>query len=358
MPYQDIPTNVFSCLSNRPRELLYSMITISDPPKLMESNLQKRASSLGILDRLPVEVLHEVLRSLDFQSIIRFSRVSIRGMNILYSLPAYRDVIKHVPHALAALSQTKLLHLHSASELHNALRAERCATCPEYGVYLFLPTCERRCWQCLRSNPTRRVISPTATAKTFVLSPKMVQKLPAMFSISGIYGIACKSTQKSYRLVSVSASKELLMSIHGSAENATEAIIRRKPNGDTAFTARYLRAVFSDSTCLDSLMMPDQGSIGVDRYFGMASIPFSSLTTPDIVEHGLWCKGCEWTYKQYSSGRLSANVIASMVPKNCHPDRVLFGMVRRARSRIRLTAHIRHCYGAQQLLADQGVQEG
>lgn len=103
-------------------------------------------------------------------------------------------------------------------------------------------------------------------------------------------------------------------------------------------------------------MIPDQGNAGVDRYFGMASIPFPSLTTPDIVEHGLWCKGCEWTYKQYKDRRLSAYVIANMVPTDCDPDRVLFGMVRRARSRIRLSAHIRYCYGAQQLLADQGVQ--
>ncbi|KAI0426163.1 F-box domain-containing protein [Xylaria sp. FL1042] len=358
MPYQDIPTNVLSRLSHRPRDLLYSMITIPDPPKPMEATLQSRASSLGILDRLPVELLHEVLRSLDFQSTIRFSRVSIQGRNILCSLPAYRDVIKHAPHALAALSQTKLLHLHSASELHNALRNERCATCPEYGVYLFLPTCERCCWQCLRSNPTRRVVSPTAAAKTFALSPKMVQQLPVMFSIPGTYGVACKSTQKSYRLVSVSAAKELVMSIYGSVGNAIEAIIRRQPNEQTVSTARYLQAIFSDSTCLDSLMIPDQGNVGVDRYFGMASIPFPSLTTPDIVEHGLWCKGCEWTYKQYKDRRLSAYVIANMVPTDCNPDRVLFGMVRRARSRIRLSAHIRYCYGAQQLLADQGVQEG
>ncbi|KAI0971217.1 F-box domain-containing protein [Xylaria arbuscula] len=358
MAYQDTPTNVLSRLSYRPRDLLYSMITISDSPKPMKATLQNRASSLGILDRLPVELLHEVLRNLDFQSTIRFSRVSVQGKNILCSLPAYRDVIKHAPHTLAALGQTKLLHLHSASELHIALRNERCATCPEYGVYLFLLTCERCCWQCLRAKPTRRVVSLTTAAKTFALSPKMVQQLPVMFSIPGTYGVACKSTQKSYKLVSVSAAKELVMSIHGSSGNALQAISHKKSIRQTLYEARYLQAIFLDSACLDSLMILDQGNDGVDRYFGMASIPFPSLTTPDVVEHGLWCKGCEWTYKQYQDSRLPACIIASMVPTNCHPDRVLFGMVRRAHSRIRLSAHIQHCYGAQQLLAGQGVQEG
>ncbi|KAJ8126476.1 hypothetical protein O1611_g7163 [Lasiodiplodia mahajangana] len=356
MPDQDIPTNALSRLSHRPRELLYSMITIPVPPKPMEANLQNRASSLGILNRLPAELLHETLRNLDFQSTIRFSRVSILGRNILCSLPAYRDIMNHAPHALAALSQTKLLHLHSVSQLHNALRNERCATCPEYGVYLFLPTCERCCWQCLRSKPTRRVVPRTAAAKTFALSPKMVQQLPVMFSIPGTYGVACKSTQKSYRLVSVSAAKELVMSTYGSAGNAIEAIIRRKPSAQPAYMVRYLQSIFSDSTCFDSLMIPDQGNAGADRYFGMATIPFPSVTTPGSVEHGLWCKGCEWTYKQYKDGRLSAHIIANMVPTNCDPDRVLFGMVRRAHSRIGLSTHIRHCYGAQRLLANQRVQ--
>ncbi|KAI0114041.1 F-box domain-containing protein [Nemania sp. FL0031] len=371
MPYQDTSMDVLSLLSHRPRALLYSMITISDPPEPMEATLQNRASSLGILDRLPAELLHEVLKSLDFQSAIRFSHVSNQGKNMLCSLPAYRDVIKYAPRTLAALGQTKLLHLHSTSELHNALRNERCATCPEYGVYLFLPTCERCCWQCLRSSPTRRVISQTAAAKIFALSPKMVQQLPIMFSIPGTYGIAYKSTQISYkstqisyRLVSASAVKELVISTYGSPENAIEAIIRRTPIWQTIPYMLYLmardpQAIFPHSTCLDDLMMLDQGNRRTDPYFGMALIPFPSLTTPDIVELGLWCKGCEWTYKQYRGRRLPAYIIANMVPAECDPDLVLLDMARRAYSRIRLSAHLRHCYGAQQLLViSGGAQRG
>ncbi|KAI0389675.1 F-box domain-containing protein [Xylariaceae sp. FL0594] len=301
MPNQDIPTDVLSHLSHRPREMFYSMITIPNPPQPMQVNLPTRASSLGFLERLPVELLYEVLGSLDFQSIIRFSRVSFQGKIIVYSLPAYRQVIKHAPHALAALGKTKLLHLHSASELQNALRSERCGTCPEYGVYLFLPTCERCCWQCLRSKPTRRVVSLNAAAKTFALSPKKVRQLPVMFSIPGTYGVACKSSQKSYRLVSVSAAKELALSIYGSVENATEAIIRRQPREKAASTARYAQAVFADSTCIDSLLIPDQGNTRVDQYFGMASVPFPSLTAPDVVDHGLWCKRLRMDIQPISS---------------------------------------------------------
>lgn len=357
MPCQDVPATLASCLSHRPRDLLDSMITISHPPKPMQANLQHRPSSLGILDRLPAELLHEVLINLDFQSITRFSRVSMRGKHILQCFPEYRDLMNHAPHALAALGQTKLIQLHSVSQLLTALRTERCATCPEFGVYLFLPTCDRCCWQCLRSNPSLRVISPTAAGRAFALSPKMVRQLPVMLSLPGTYGVARKSTQVAHKLVSVSAAKELAISIYGCAENLAQVVVRRTPNTQAAYTDRYLQAVFSDATSSDSLMIPNQGGVGVDRYFGMASIPFPSLAIRDDVEHGLWCKGCESTYKQYKNGQLSAQVTANMVPADCNPDRVLFGMIRRARSRIGHLAHIRQCYGARQLLAEERLEE-
>ncbi|KAF4993949.1 hypothetical protein FDECE_13267 [Fusarium decemcellulare] len=334
------------------------MITISEPLKPMEANIQDRPSSLGILDRLPAELLHGVLSELDFRSMTRFSRGSIRARNMLQSLPAYRDLMNHAPQAVAALGQTKLIHLHSASELLAALRTECCATCLEYGAYLFLPTCERCCWQCLRSNLTRRVISPTAAGRIFALLPKMVQQLPVMFSIPGAYGVARKPAQAPHKLVSVSAAKKLAMSIHGSVVNLIEVSVRRKSTGPTAYTTRYLEAAFLDSTTdSDPLMMPDQGGIGVDPYFGMASIPFPSLPTPDVVDTGLWCKGCEWMYERQKSRQLPAHVIANTVPVACDPDRVLLGLARRARSRMGFLGHIRSCYGARQLLANEGVEE-
>lgn len=341
-----------SRLSHRPRELFYSMITISDPPKPMGASFQDHLSSIGILDRLPIELLFEALGELDFQSITRFARVSIRGRNMVRSFPAYRDLMNHASPALAALSQTKLIHLHSASDLRTALRTEGCATCPEYGVYLFLPTCERCCWECLRQNPMRRVISPTAAGRDFALSPKMVKQLPFMFSIPGTYRISRMPTQRSVKLCSMSAAKKLAMSIYGSTENLTQVVMCKNPKRSRD---RYLQTVLSDRPCVDLLTVPDQGGIGTDRYFGMATIPFPSLTAPDVVEHGLWCKGCEWTYERYRFQQLSAQVVANMVPTDFDPDRILLGMARRARSRIGLLAHVRRCYGAQQLLANDEV---
>ncbi|KAF5682612.1 f-box domain-containing protein [Fusarium circinatum] len=329
------------------------MITISEPPKAIEATLADRRSSLGILNRLPVELLHGTISELDFLTLTRFSRVSVQARNLLRSLPAYQDLMNHAPDALGALSQTKLLHLHSASKLHAALRTECCTTCREYGAYLFLPTCERCCWQCLRSNLTRRVISPAAAGRIFALSPKMVQQLPIMFSIPGTYGVGRKPAQTSHKLVSVGAAKELAVSKYESLVNLKEVIARRKSRGQNANTVKYLEAVFLDYADSDPLMIPDHGGIGDDPYFGMASIPFASLPTRDGVDNGLWCKGCQWTYERQKSQRLPAHLIANMVPVGCDPDRVLLGLARRGHSRIGLLEHIRRCYGVQKLLGDK-----
>ncbi|KAI1180780.1 F-box domain-containing protein [Nemania sp. FL0916] len=358
MPHQDMPMDVVSRLSHRPLDVLWSVIKIiiRDPPKPSEVNFQNRASSLGILGRLPVELLHEVLKNLDFQSIIRFSSVSIQGKCVSSSLSAYRDTMNHAPDALSALSQTKLLHLHSASQLHNALRSERCATCPEYGVCLFLPTCERCCLQCLGLNPTRRVITVWDAIETFALSPEMAKQLPGTFSYPVIDDdqLGHYPPPNPRELVSISAAKDVLVSIHGSAENAIEAIRRRKSYEQNAGEVSRLRALLSDSTGVNTLMLPYYGNAGPPvNWSSWAVILFPSFSPPDIVEHGVWCKGCAYIFNK--DLWLPDHSIPNIVPTGWSPNHFLCGMLSRAYSRTGLSAHIPHCAGAQQLLIDQAA---
>lgn len=110
-----------------------AMITIPDAEKPKKLTLAGRVSSLGILDRLPPEILYMLLGRLDIQSITNFVRVSFRGNSYIQSLRAYRDLVAFAPQTLMALGKTGLLNLHSVTELHAALRQERCASCVEYG---------------------------------------------------------------------------------------------------------------------------------------------------------------------------------------------------------------------------------
>lgn len=210
MSYESVKLrDLVSRLSHQPHSLLRATITIPNPPEPLDAEIGTQFSSIGVLDILPTELLYLVLHILDLESISRVSRVSRRGNVIVKSLTAYRDLFNKVPEALAALSQTKLLGVHSTAQLQETLRSDRCATCPEYGTYLFLPTCERCCWECLCVNPARRVISPGQAIRYFGLYKKHLRQLPVMYSIPGRYDISQEDPQTSHKLVSARIARDL-----------------------------------------------------------------------------------------------------------------------------------------------------
>jgi hypothetical protein len=55
-----------------------------------------RASSLGLLSCLPVELQQEIIRQLDVKSLIEFRRVSKRAMDLVANLPEWEKVSKHI----------------------------------------------------------------------------------------------------------------------------------------------------------------------------------------------------------------------------------------------------------------------
>ncbi|KAI5856721.1 F-box domain-containing protein [Durotheca rogersii] len=351
------PEILISRLSHRPRHLLRAMITVTAPPKPPDSTLADRlrtdrVSSLGILDRLPPEIMSILLGMLDIQSIVRFASVSFRGNMFVQSQRAYRDLVVFAPQVLLALGRVGLIGLHSVVELHTALRTGRCATCTEYGAFLFLPTCERCCWECLRYNPSLRVLLPKEAKTYFGLSERHLQRLPTLCVIPGNYGISADPAPEHCRLVSVKAARGLGLMVQGSTEKLAQAMARRCKSTSLLVVGRYLQGEPAVSQGQDSLLLPSQGNIPTDNFFGMASIPFPSLSKSGRIEDGLWCRGCEVTLRRYDSLRLPRDMLAAVVPSNCEPQRVLLGLERRARSKQSFLDHIKHCYGARQLVPE------
>lgn len=347
------PEMLISRLSYRPRHLLKAMITITIPPKPPVPTLANRASSLGILDRLPPEIISTFLDMLDIQSIAHFACVSFQGNTFVQLQRAYQDLVIFAPQMLLALGKTGLIDRHHIATLYAALRSEQCTTCVEYGAFLFLPTCKRCCWECLRYNPLLRALLPREAKRYFGLSKQHLQQLPVFHVIPGNYGISANPTLEQHcQLVSVQAAKDLGLTVHGSAEKLAHVMAKRCKSTRLLVTGQYLQdkpAAVSQGQ--DLVLLPSQGNIPTDNFFGMASIPFPSLSESGI-EDGLWCKGCEVTLCQYDSLRLPRDALAAIVPADCEPQRVLLGLERRARSKKSFLDHIKHCYGAQQLVPE------
>ncbi|KAI1352051.1 hypothetical protein F5Y01DRAFT_281194 [Xylaria sp. FL0043] len=71
---------------------------------------------------------------------------------IVEALPAYATLIKHAQGELSTLGLTGIIKYHSASALHSALLSQECASCFQFGGFLFLPTYERVCFAGLLHN--------------------------------------------------------------------------------------------------------------------------------------------------------------------------------------------------------------
>lgn len=336
-------------LSHRPENLIQAMITISDPPgPLVTLRSQNRPSSVGVLDMLPTEILQELLNHLDIRSLLRFSRTCYRANNLVGSLSSYRNLLNYAPDALAALSKTKILQLHSISQLYAVLRSPRCETCRGYGAFLFLPTCDRVCWQCLQFRKERLAVAPGIARKALGLTEEDQERFPLMCTIPGRYGI--RQLEYGYGLpqniVAVAHAMELAISKYGSAERLRETLSQQVITGTGSYSSKQLRALLWSDEYFDADLVPRRGTSLVGRYFGRASILFPSLTRSDQVEYGHWCLGCKWMSDQRDPE------VDQLVPDDADPYRQLLRMARTAYSLDGFLKHIEHCRGAQRLISE------
>ncbi|KAF6838028.1 F-box domain-containing protein [Colletotrichum plurivorum] len=357
------PQKLIEKLSHRPYEILDAMITIhtwQSPPAPSASSrpLPSRISSLGVLDRLPPEITSMILGFLDLPSLAVFARVSHGANDMIRSLRQYQDLLAFAPEAVEALRRTGVIRFHSAAHLHDALRSRRCATCIELGEFLFLPTGERCCWQCLRDHPFLRMISPREAQMYFCLSRRHLRRLTPFTVIGGEYGIfggVYDVRQRPIReqtLFSARAAVELGLKVHGSAENLAKALKMRSLSSEAMITARFLQSGIEVPRNEDLLLMPSMDDVPEDGFFGAASMPFPSVSGPGEIHYGLWCYGCKFNAGMYMQGLLPQDVLAGIVPPNRNGKRILKGLERRARSRESFYEHIRNCYGAREYVTE------
>ena len=323
--------------------------TISDLPPARPSSLTRDPSStsLGKLDSLPPELLLHTFHFLDFRSLSHFSRVSLSAKAAVESFPAYKDMMAHAPETLTALSETRLIGRHTAGLLHQTLRSSRCTSCAAFGCFLFLPTCERACLQCIKDNCGLRVTTPGVAKACFCLTPAQAKKIPRMRSIPGRYGpVGTDIYRAAYNLVSVKDAKQLAIKIHGSEEAVVELWLPQiqHPQSLSGRLLQLYRELVqaplghSDSHARVTIR---RGRIE-DAYYGMASTRFPSVTGAR-AEHGRLCRGCQFMLGQMHRNELPEDVIVE------EWDTILDD-ASRLRSERELGEHARTCKGVRVLL--------
>ena len=349
--------DLISQLSHVPPEADTGMISITNPPSLSQLP-HNRESSAGNLDKLPAELMQYILEQLDFRALSYLSQASLRGHEIVHANSSYENTMRYAQETLVALSRTKLITYHSVALIRRALFSSECVSCREFGAYLFLPTCQRCCWQCLDYNPSLWVTKPTIAAECFSLSHHQLAKLPKMRVIPGIYNMwhGEKTLKRPTKLISIRDAKKLALEMHGSQDE-----LRRRMHMladlSPAKEAEYSFYQGAPLAALnkDPLDCRRGHIVKVDPFGGMASIQFPSLSSGD-ADYGIWCRGCEWVYAaRYDPAFVDE--VRSIVPESAECMDYLLGLRRRAKSRPHfITRHIKQCIGIRNLLSREEAE--
>lgn len=329
------------------------MIQVTDAAKPSTLCQKRPASSLGLLDTIPAELLLLVLDLLDFQSLSRVSRVCFRAKMIVESLSPYRRVMQHAPTVLTALAKTNLIGIYPASLILHVLQTWDCVSCFDFGAFLYLPACERVCLECLCQNRGLWMMTTATAKKCFGVTQRQLKAIPIMRSIPGTYSVRTpeKAHHKPYQLVSAKHAKQLGLNVHGSPEKLAEFMPSIPAVGERSREfydfKRYHEAPLEPPGC-DMSKLPEKSNIGDDGFAGVASlrVPYLSGSGPDW---GHLCRGCQVTYRHFRDGSLPSAVLSELCPPGTNPARPLFASTTRFHSHDGLLNHVENCYGIGQI---------
>ncbi|KAK4208859.1 hypothetical protein QBC37DRAFT_451737 [Rhypophila decipiens] len=111
-----------------------------------------RSSALGDFQKIPTEIMTMVLLVMDVKSLIKFSHASSMTRALVQQVPEFRLVTKYAgTTAFLGVIATQLSIYHSIADLYTVLTTSQCSCCEDYAEMVFLPTLDRFCIYCLRS---------------------------------------------------------------------------------------------------------------------------------------------------------------------------------------------------------------
>ncbi|KAK3337776.1 hypothetical protein B0T19DRAFT_82409 [Cercophora scortea] len=155
---------------------------------------------VGQLDRLPIELINQVLGMLDIPTLTNFRRVNQRAMHLVDSLPQYRRLWTFCPNILRAAISINAASF-SCETLFQTLTREKCESCGSFGGYLYLITCKRVCYFCFTRRKEYFPVSLTLAARQAKLQKKAFSHLPQVLSLPGRYTAIAKLSRHRVTLI-------------------------------------------------------------------------------------------------------------------------------------------------------------
>ena len=146
--------------------------------------------SLGVFDKLPIEIIHQIFYDHTAISTLTRCRAVNRGLRmVIDNIPQYKAIVTHAPSSLRAILCLWAARLTSLPEMYETLCSKDCSTCGNFGAYLWVPHCKRVCYNCFTTDNNYLPIKWTHAQQKYLVKPDQLHEYGAatIKSIPGAY---------------------------------------------------------------------------------------------------------------------------------------------------------------------------
>ena len=173
---------------------------------------------------MPPELLTDILvERLDLSSLTKLRSVSRGVRSMVSSLPQYNAIVTHAPASLRASLSLQTAKYTSCRQLYKALCSEFYTTCPEFGAYLYVPTCVRVCYLCFTTKLRYKAITSGEARARWVMNAEVSKDTIQFLSLPGKYQIHHGSSRRRRLcLVDPRSVAEAADAFYGSYEKVAE----------------------------------------------------------------------------------------------------------------------------------------
>jgi hypothetical protein len=238
---------------------------------------------MGCLN-LPSEVTCGILGYLDYASLGEMRLVNSQSRSLVDSLPAFRDVVELAPEVLHILAVTGVVSMFSANQVHATFMNYRCAFCPNFGPYLYVPSCSRCCDKCLEQDMRTATISASDAAELFCVPETLLRQLPVVKVIPKLY---TPST------IDVSPTPDFLVNVPDvyqlSLRQHNYGLLDKSLNLVNVPDVYHLSLRQHNYGLLEKSLNHHRSDL---RFMTATALPFFTRST-NKLEWGIYCKGCD-----------------------------------------------------------------
>ncbi|KAH7128834.1 hypothetical protein B0J11DRAFT_525926 [Dendryphion nanum] len=227
------------------------------------STFREPTTSLGELDRLPLELINEICLQLDITSIFYLRQTNTRARHVINALHEYQIVTTHALNPFCALLRTRSASRVMLIDFYRLLCTQICSLCnTHFGDLVYLPTWLRCCSHCVRSGDPKVCTVTLANVKRVLhLSKKSLAKLPALTTLPGIYTMDERPRSSRITIVPTQSAVSAFSEENGGARPAQDMVDKL-----------YVQPILTFMAC--------------------CALPSYNLQTNQI-ESGISCAGCQ-----------------------------------------------------------------